>query len=743
MSILKDLKEHMENIPPDIWLPELDIIAENVCFFQEGGRSYVNEFDIAIHNLDTALGPYYKKGLMGFINDPERIGNIESADIGKLMKELNRVCVNIGHYDLGTKDNGRTIEASLNKILIENGVDELIRLPTGNISPCEVAVEIFGSDTIYQHCDEIIRTIKRPGALIDKLYEPIMVTPLWEHQKDALKKWLKNDCQGYVDMATATGKTVLGIATIASLYGRLHPLDSDLNKRDTKENIYVLIVAHDNLVLEQWRRGLDEHLDIPQEITGLKDTDEPTDVYLRWGTITFVTSQALRGISGKYDLVILDEIHSYPGDVEIFSDHIVDGGSKIIALSGSIDVTETQTLEIRRTLDKHLKRVKEYTLTQAKRDGIIPRFDWNVVYTGYGGDTSKLETTTQQCKDLFDEIREYDENPTLKGYDDLRLFAQTREGIELKEYNEYFRLLAAQVNARRMFVWNQAPSMDVMTTALKEHVKSKKCLVLLVSNEQVKEMEDHLKRDPSVDDDRIWTIAGERDAKAQRDLIDDFDEQEGGGVLIGTGKRLGVGVDIKNVEVVLNMVAGRRVNKTLIQRMGRMLRNPEGKRKPVFYNFVPIPTTEVVSDPREDGKEILEAASQYLALGDVIERRPAFSVHPKEIERSLRTLEEEGRKFIKELIEDDSYLRPSLIGVTRGGKKDSITYLKEDILGSTFPEEGSLLVRRFGIHKRKKVPESAKKKVRKEVEPGEEKKGFDFSKVKGTLEWFGRKLGEG
>jgi len=109
-----------------------------------------------------------------------------------------------------------------------------------------------------------------------------MMTPLWDHQRDALQKWWKKDRRGCVDMATATGKTVLGLGAIALQYGELHPADQAIgglvSESESNGSDDILIVAHSDLILEQWRRAFEKHLNIPQERT--KGSD---DITLQWG----------------------------------------------------------------------------------------------------------------------------------------------------------------------------------------------------------------------------------------------------------------------------------------------------------------------------------------------------------------------------------------------------------------------------------------------------------------------------
>jgi len=60
-------------------------------------------------------------------------------------------------------------------------------------------------------------------------------------------------------MATATGKTVAGIAAIADICCAF-PNQSDSSEPD---NARILIVAHSNAILKQWEREIQEKLGLP------------------------------------------------------------------------------------------------------------------------------------------------------------------------------------------------------------------------------------------------------------------------------------------------------------------------------------------------------------------------------------------------------------------------------------------------------------------------------------------------
>jgi superfamily II DNA or RNA helicase len=101
------------------------------------------------------------------------------------------------------------------------------------------------------------------------LSKPMLMVKLWTHQEEALDAWFQNDKQGIIEMATATGKTVVGLSAIIKLYN-----DSlKLNQKDPNyKKLNVLVLTHSKAILNQWRREVIEKLGL---------SGNPTDSYTK------------------------------------------------------------------------------------------------------------------------------------------------------------------------------------------------------------------------------------------------------------------------------------------------------------------------------------------------------------------------------------------------------------------------------------------------------------------------------
>jgi superfamily II DNA or RNA helicase len=485
------------------------------------------------------------------------------------------------------------------------------------------------------------------------------MTPLWEHQRDALSSWLDAGRRGYVDMATATGKTVLGLAGIASQFGALHPLDEDLDIDGGTEHgsgkSDVLIIAHNALILEQWRREFDRHLNIPADRTQGRD-----DVNLSWGRVHFRTAGAL--INQEllaYDLVVLDEAHHYAngsGWGQLLKQFDCD----VLALSGSVDSGDGTASDVRDCLESQVgPEVKRYTLAEAQQHGVIPTFEWTVEYTGDSPSAEFVEVT-EKAHTRFQEFQSrlkrgglrLDTDRRLRTFDDLRQFSHTTEGKELKQNDEQFRDLVTTLFSRRTQRWNQSPAIDDVCDVV-TRFENRNVVVLTNNNAQIGAVEAALTEEAGVNDNRVFTVHRTDSSASQRDTVDAFDEADTPAVLIGTGDLLGEGVDIQHADVGINMSTGA-VNKQLIQRIGRVLRNPESGKEATFVNLVRVPIERRAQVPAEDGQSLLEDAHQFVSLGTRFDNQPSFAIEP-EAEPGVERLLDHGVNRVTALDDEAMY----------------------------------------------------------------------------------------
>lgn len=613
----------LHRYPRSQWPSYIDTIAIDISDDIGIGSTNLDRF-----NFPEEVGPYYVQGIAaatGEHSDIEAIldETVTATDLGTIAFQLNELSYQIQRQDTGLEDVYHALEAVLEKLLTqETGIDlsTTRRDDTGSVA--DIVMELFSDDTVAREAETLVEEFERSvsGGLLARLDEPQMMTPLWSHQRDALEQWVDAGFRGYADMATATGKTVLGLAAVALRYGHLHPIDDLEAAKTTSEQERILIVAHSDLILEQWRREFDRHLNIPEERTRGSD-----DIDLTWGTIHFRTPQRLRNQSQyPYDLVVLDEAHHYAtgqGWGELL-DHF---DKDVIALSGSVDDAGTDSDALRDRLRAKVgPQIKRYSITDAQSDGIIPAFDWEVRYAPLNAD-AEFETLSQSVHDDYQAFRgrvasaEIETERRLVTFDDIRSFSHTSAGKDLKQNDESFRSLATGLFSRRTKRWHLSPSLDAITEVVVDH-RNDHVIVLVDSNAQVQVLGDQIAE--TLPQTTVELATTDETRAELRDRLDDFDDAENGGVLIGTGDLLGEGVDIPAANVAVNMATGG-VNAQLVQRIGRILRNPTGDKHAHFYNVVGIPS-DAAAIPAEDGRRVIEQAAEFCALGARFNNLPGF-----------------------------------------------------------------------------------------------------------------------
>jgi superfamily II DNA or RNA helicase len=632
------------------------------------------------HEFPEATGQFYVDGLRELAGDDSNLARAleryDPSDVGDLVFHLNEFRNQLREIGGTEMDVDRAVEALIEKAATQaldqsaqtNSNDGAgLRQLRGSDSTSDLVLKLFSDPRIEAYADaltEIVTETWSKNGLLGRLDEPRMTTPLWQHQREALQNWINNRQLGYVDMATATGKTVLGLGAIAARYGALHPVDNDLLQRGPAggDEPRILIVAGNQFLLSQWRNELDEHLDIPPARTVPTETGRSMNIELGWGTIEFRTAQSLLQSSFfDYDLVILDEAHRYSasrssgqGWGDIF-EALVNNSDALLAMSGSVDGGWQGDPTVKDALESGLECVYRFPIPQARARGVIADFSWEVHYSptteqdeeklaeqtqvitrSYSSRTGKLDADTLD----IDASEIHNSFPT---YATLRSFAQSNTGNDLRGRSEPFDLFATALFTRRPVQWNLSPIDETIIDLVTKHAPDQKTVVLVQNYNDASRLRARLVDDESFDESGTIALESSSDDRMQK--IERFNGTEGG-VIIGPGDLLGVGVDMPDAEVAVNVARGG-VNASLIQRIGRILRNPKGNKEAQFYHVVPQATSDEAIDRYEDGRQLLQQAAEFHALGQSFKQVPSFSVADESVSATVATLERAGEEILE------------------------------------------------------------------------------------------------
>lgn len=198
-----------------------------------------------------------------------------------------------------------------------------------------------------------------PEQLKEIAKKPQVLLKLWEHQQFAIDNWVRANGKGIIEMATATGKTLVGLAAAEYLFQK-------------EKNVKVLIISHSRAILDQWRREV---------IDKLGYTDDPDLDYnhkVQYNSpgkklhFSFNTLQSVSKnpdfFSKDIDFLIVDEVHH--GASKEFRKAVNMKCRYKMGLSATIEGKERPVI-----LSNVLGlTVFTYSLRQAKNDGIIPDF---------------------------------------------------------------------------------------------------------------------------------------------------------------------------------------------------------------------------------------------------------------------------------------------------------------------------------------------------------------------------------
>jgi len=635
-------------------------------------------------DLDKAAAKYYLRGIAALTGDKSRVNSLPgNFRLGDLLVDFAELQNGLEHVDRHDVPAGEIISRLITRTTQRQSSGQEAQLAQQLRADAETPRELVSELTTVPELAPVVESAlpdsDDPSTLTTELASLDLTTELWEHQLESLALWLHHDMNAYVDMATATGKTVLGLAAVAHAVdsGSLHPgdqqrlediFDGDLPDPHQNRPNDVLIVTTDDLLGVQWARLFQEHCHTPPAFTKLDDTG----IKLPWGRIHIRSAGGMGNIDpSDYRLAIFDEVHNYSGRSG-WGDHLTDfieSSCPVLALTGSVtDELESLVSQVDRTFPL----VYRYTHRLALADGVIPDFEWKLSFSTVS-DTDTL-TQFRDTATQFNQIIDYDGgtyrlNPdTLSeaapdlGDDEITkaageyvsgsaLAKGLREiGDDATAPTESLEAFASGMSNRTIHRLNLSADLEPIISAAKAALMAERpVLVLTRSYKEAKEIWQAL-YDPD-DNSVVKRLEASQSAAEHDSTITSFDDAETDQkALIGPGKRLGKGNDIQSVEVGINIArSGSGVNATLVQRLGRLLRDAGGKDTVEFYHVIGIPPADAVIQP--DGESFVRTVAEF--FGQVLEPNTDGILKPPTV-----TIEDVVRSDIDTL---EQYGAPSIL----------------------------------------------------------------------------------
>lgn len=466
-----------------------------------------------------------------------------------------------------------------------------------------------------------------------RLHRPVLMVSLWDNQEAGLYNWLDNGRHGILEMATATGKTVAGIAAIAECCGIL---PDDPNHTPRTDDANIMVVAHSNAILKQWEQEIQEKLGLPMPAGNAGEKAE--SLSFRGGEVEFYTAQSLlprydRDLAGQYDLVIYDEVHHYSN---------LDGYGAAIdrpnyrgAMGLSATIGDDGELKRRQLTELLGDVVYTYGVEDARRDGIIPEFDWTVHPTPLDPyEREEWEEATESISDQFKHIRRSSETKRLlkrlpvpfTELEDLGDFIRAHEAASRvfndDEIPDEWSSLQATIHSRTWIRHRSQPKIEGAIELAKGYLEDPDQPIKLVIFAMDIDTADEIAKQLNTVTDNVFRAHSKLESSSRKNNervqknINSFANCDNG-VLVSP-KMLDEGIDVPDAEVGIN-VAGTKTKLQLVQRMGRVLRK-HGDQRPHFHHFIAVPDENYIAGL--DSKEYVQELNWVRELGETIGVQP-------------------------------------------------------------------------------------------------------------------------
>ncbi len=402
----------------------------------------------------------------------------------------------------------------------------------------------------------------------------------WDHQIEAFNAWESNNHHGILEMATATGKTLVGMMAIEAL-------------GNTQKKGVVRIFAHSRAILNQWKREAIDKFGLPANT--FSDFDIPLSC--NGIKIYFNTLQTVYKNPQNYptDLLIVDEVHH----------------SAASKFKKALSVDCKWKLGLSATIDGSIKKsiltrglgpiVYTFAVEDAISRGVLPKFEWKL-HTVYLSIDEEMDfrRISDKITKLFNYVKnDYITIPKLsknkfRRIDDLYEFVKLVETARYEGFSlpDQWRQLQYLILERRSIIHKSEPKINDAIKLAKQYLTAKKKVIVFL---KYIETCDNVGVELGKYSDNIFVVHS-KIKDDPNNVIMQFKQAEYG-VLIGADM-LNEGIDIPDAEIGIN-VSSSKTKLELVQRMGRVLRKKEGK-KPVFHHYFAVPKYDSYVSPDDN-----------------------------------------------------------------------------------------------------------------------------------------------
>ncbi|MEF8847977.1 MAG: DEAD/DEAH box helicase family protein [Candidatus Thermoplasmatota archaeon] len=422
---------------------------------------------------------------------------------------------------------------------------------------------------------------------------------LFDHQKDAIEAWEKNNYKILWNMATGTGKTIAALFAAKKL----------LNNGD---NLLILVPTKD--LINQWKEDIEDFFPSADLLICSSDTSWKSyisdflKVKKEYPRI-ILSTLANPTSSQRFKEVILKEDFLKPEKTFIIVDEVHRSASpkrrknikKIPAKKARIGMSATPKRKWDEGGNKFLydyftDEPFRYTLEDAIKDGILSKYEYYPIF---------VNLTEEELND-YEEITSSINNIFYKA---LNLLDVNPEEIEMWEAIEFLKAegseeakklaksLEKKFNERRNIVKRADNKYEKLREVIdKNEDEFEKCIVFCPPKS------DYLDRAyKTLLDKSPLKIHGNMNKRLRKETLDDF--KKGKTDYLLAMKVLDEGIDVPKCDAAI-ILSSSKNERQFVQRRGRILRSYSGKEIAKIYDIVVIP--KEVENMSSEEKKILK-----------------------------------------------------------------------------------------------------------------------------------------
>ena len=423
---------------------------------------------------------------------------------------------------------GKTVHVKLiyskGTIIIQGEVST----PYGQFDPRINAYRVQG-----YHYRDVLKYLENSKITYDdQVLDPPPAPPiegeiqLYPYQQEALENWLKSEKRGVIVIATAGGKTFLGLKAIIT----------------TKEP--TIIIVPTLVLVDHWVERLKEKLNIDAGVIGGGKKE------IKYVTVTTYDSAYIYAeeLGNKFSLIILDEAHhalapNFALILEMFA------SPNRMGLTSTLHRPDMRHLDTPRLMGDV---VYEATHEQLAGKYVAP-FEYEKIFVDL---TSEEKGVYEQQRKIYTDYLEKANLP-LRTYEDFRRLIM-RSGFDPEA-----RAAVLARNLAFKIALNSAAKINFLAEQLKQ-VKEK-TLIFTLHNDTVYQISKRF---------LVPAITHQTPEKERREILQKF--KSGEYMAIVTSQVLDEGVDIPSASLGI-ILSGTGSPREYIQRLGRVLRKQEGK----------------------------------------------------------------------------------------------------------------------------------------------------------------------